>query len=42
MKQAIKFINKPIVLIGALITAVVVVLAKFFITKEQGSEDKKD
>jgi len=42
MKKAIQFINKPIVLIGTLITALAVILAKFFITKEQGSEDKKD
>jgi hypothetical protein len=42
MKKAIKIINKPIVLIGALITGVAVVLAKFFITKERGSEDEKD
>ncbi len=42
MKKAIKFFNKPIILIGALITGVAVVLAKFFMTQESGDKDKKD
>lgn len=40
MKKAIKIINKPVVLIGALIAAVAVVLAKFFMTKDNGGDDK--
>ena len=40
MKAVIKTLNKPIVLVGALIAAVAVVLAKFFMTKDSGGDDK--
>ncbi len=39
MKKVIKCCNKPIVLIGALITAIAVVLAKFFMTKDSKDEE---
>jgi len=41
MKKAIKFLNKPIILLSALIAGFAVILAKFFMTKECDS-DKKD
>jgi len=41
MKKALKFINKPIVIIATLISAVAVVLAKFFMTQECCEKDKK-
>jgi len=40
MKKTIKFLNKPLILIGALITGVAVILAKFFITQESCDKDK--
>ena len=39
MKKTIKIINKPIVLIAALFSALAVILAKIFMTK---CEDEKD
>ncbi|MDP3899884.1 MAG: hypothetical protein Q8Q23_02275 [bacterium] len=40
MKKVIKTINKPIVLIAALIAGIAVVLAKIFITKENDDKDE--
>ena len=37
-----KIIKKPVVLIATIITAVAVVLAKFFMTKECCEKDEKD
>ena len=43
MNKSMKIIKKPIVLIATLITAVAVILAKFFMTKECcENDDKKD
>jgi len=39
MKQIIKTINKPIVIIATLLTAFAVVLAKFFMTKDDNDKD---
>jgi|GEM_PF-3566659 len=40
MKKIVTAINKPIVLIATLLTAFAVVLAKFFMTKDE-EDDKK-
>jgi len=40
MKKVLKICNKPLVLIGALITGVAVVLAKFFMTKDADKNEE--
>jgi len=40
MKKVIKTCNKPIVIVGALISAIAVILAKFFMTK--AADDEKE
>ncbi len=39
MKKLAKTVNKPIVLIATLITAFCVIIAKFFMTKDDGDEE---
>jgi len=39
MKQIVKTINKPIVLIATLLSAFAVVLAKFFMTKDENDKE---
>ena len=41
MQKFIKSCNKPLVIIATLLTAFAVVLAKFFITKDEKEDDKE-
>ena len=41
MKRLLKLINKPIIIITALISAVAVILARFFMTQENEDRDNK-
>jgi len=39
MKKLVNTINKPIVLIATLLTALAVILAKFFMTKDENDKE---
>jgi len=39
MKKLVNTINKPIVLIATLLTALAVILAKFFMTKDEDDKE---